>query len=164
LDVFINNAGIMKTFFVSDDEPENIRKVFEVNVVAACTCIKEAVKVIKETSGRGNVIVMNSILGHRIPDMPPNLPPPFGIYPATKHAISAVCQTLRQELNFTKTPIKVSCISPGMVETEMLTNFNQDLCAMLPKLTTIDVANAIKYVLSTPDHVNVSQYRILLFN
>lgn len=49
-----------------------------------------------------------SILGHRIPDVPY---PAFGVYPSTKFALTAMTQTLRQEIGFYKFPIKLT-VSP----------------------------------------------------
>lgn len=143
------------TNFITDDEPENIRKLFEVNVVASCVCVKEAVKLMRE-NGAGHIIIMNSILGHRIPDLPPGLKPPFGMYPASKHALTALCQTLRMEMSFLKLPIRITSISPGMVDSELLSNFNEQLVAVLPKLKVEDVADAVKYALATPERVSVS--------
>lgn len=142
------------TNFITDDEPENFRKLFDVNVIASCVCVKEAVKLMKD-QGSGHIIVMNSGLGHRIPDIPPGLKPPFGLYPATKFALTALCQTLRSEINFLKLPIKITSISPGMVESDLLNNFNQHLVAVMPKLKVEDVAEAVKYALNTPQRVRV---------
>lgn len=145
----------MMTNFVSDDDPENIRKLFEVNVIASCVCIKEAVKLMRENRS-GQIIVMNSILGHRIPDMPPGLRPPFGSYPASKFALTALCQTLRAEMNFLKLPIRITSISPGLVDSDFLSGFNKQLVAVMPKLKVEDVAEAVKYAINTPQRVRVS--------
>ncbi|KAG5679027.1 hypothetical protein PVAND_008629 [Polypedilum vanderplanki] len=155
LDIFVNNAGILMTDFVTEEETKNIRKLFDINVIGSCICLKEAINLMKETSGKGHVIVMNSILGHRIPDMPPNLKPPFGLYPSSKHALTALCQTLRQEMSFLKLPIRITSISPGMVDSDLLSGFNQQLVSMLPKLKVEDIAEAVKYVLNTPERVRV---------
>jgi NADP+-dependent farnesol dehydrogenase len=63
--VFVNNAGILMTNFVTEEESTNIKKLFDINVIGSCICLKEAISVMKETTGKGHVIVMNSILGHR---------------------------------------------------------------------------------------------------
>lgn len=157
LDIFINNAGIMKTTFLIDDNRESFRKIFEVNVIASCVCIKEAVNVMKSTNGQGHIVIMNSILGHRVPDVPPPLRPSFGVYPATKFALTGICQTLRQELNFYQLPIKVTSISPGMVDSEMLNIMNSNLVGMLPKLNVEDVAEAVYYAVNTPKHVRIDE-------
>ena len=131
--------------------------MFDVNVIASCICIKEAVALMRETTGRGHIIVINSALGHRIPDMPFEVPPPFGVYPATKYALTALCQTVRQELSFLKLPIKVTSISPGMVQSEMLESLNQNFISMLPKLLVEDVADAVIYAVNTPNRVRIDE-------
>lgn len=147
----------MVTKFLTEDETDTFRKMFDVNVIAACVCLKEAVNLIKETSGEGHIIVMNSILGHRVPDIPYPMKPSFGVYPSTKYALSGLCQTLRQELSFSHIPIKLTSISPGMVESDMLNNMNQELVAILPKLKVEDIADAVCYAINTPDHVRVDE-------
>lgn len=96
-----------------------------------------------------------SILGHRIPDISY---PAFGVYPATKHSLTALCQTIRQELSFLKAPIKLTSVSPGMVDTDILTAMNQEVISRLPKLGVSDVTDAVVYALSTPDTVRVSKF------
>lgn len=145
----------MITKFLIEDETVNFKKMFDVNVIASCVCLREAIKVMKETTCRGHIIVLNSILGHRIPDIPYPMKPSFGVYPATKHALTALCQTVRQELSYLKMPIKITSISPGMVDSEMLSCMNQELVATLPKLQVEDVAEAILYAVNTPDRVRV---------
>jgi NADP+-dependent farnesol dehydrogenase len=119
--------------------------------------MREAVKLMEETTGKGHIIVLNSILDHRIPDIPFPLKPSFGVYPATKFALTALCQTLRQELNYLKLPIKVTSISPEMVESDMLSSMNQELISMLPKLKVQDVSEAVYYVINTPECVQVDE-------
>lgn len=147
----------MNSTFLINDSMENFRKSFDVNVIASCVCLREAVKLMKETNSRGQIIVMNSILGHRVPDIPYPMKPSFGVYPATKHALTAICQTIRQELNYLNLPIKVTSISPGMVETEMLSSMNHELVAMLPKLSVQDIADAVLYVVKTPHSVRIDE-------
>lgn len=50
-------------------------------------------------------LIDDSVLGHRIPEVPVPL---FSVYPATKHAITALCQTVRQEIHFLKLNIKLT--------------------------------------------------------
>lgn len=157
LDIFVNNAGIMKTTFIIDETAENIVKMFNVNVIASCVCIREAVNLMKLTNGHGHIVVMNSILGHRIPDVPSPMRPSFGVYPATKFALSGICQVLRQEISFSQLPIRITSISPGMVDSEMLENMNAPLVAMLPKLKVEDVADAVLYAVNTPRHVRIDE-------
>jgi NADP+-dependent farnesol dehydrogenase len=152
IDVFINNAGVFISNFLVDSDSESYRKLFNVNVIAACICLREAVKLMKETSVKGHILIINSILGHRIPDISY---PAFGVYPATKYSLTALSQTVRQELSFLKLPIKLTSVSPGMVDTDILQAMNQEVVSRLPKLNISDVTDAVLYALSTPDNVRV---------
>lgn len=51
----------------------------------------------------GQVIQINSVLGHKVPPIPG-----LSIYPATKHAVTALTETLRHEFNHEKSKIKVT--------------------------------------------------------
>lgn len=154
VDVFVNNAGIMKAAFLIDGETEDFQKTFDLNVVAACRCTREAVKHMRSTGTEGHIIIINSILGHRIPDVPVPL---FNVYPATKYALTALSQTIRQELHFHKANIKLTSISPGMVDTEFLSAYDSTLYASLPKLNVKDVTSAVLYALGTPDYVQIEE-------
>lgn len=80
--------------------------------------------------------------------------PLFSVYPATKHAITALCQTVRQEIHFLKLNIKLTSICPGLVDTDFLNVYSQAVDE-LPKLQPMDVAKAVLYALDTPDGVQV---------
>lgn len=181
IDIFINNAGIFVSKFLVESESDNFRKLFDVNVIGACICLREAVGIMRKNSLNGHIIVINrwrlyqiltnsnltlifltnfvkiSILGHRIPD---TTYPAFGVYPATKHALTALNQTVRQEISFLKAPIKLTSISPGMVDTDILTALNEEVVSRLPKLSVSDVSDAVIYALSTPNSVRVSPYSL----
>lgn len=103
--MFVNNAGIMISNFLIDGETDSFRKLFNVNVIASCIALRESVKIMREQSSLGHIIIINSILGHRIPDVPY---PAFGVYPATKYSLTALCQTVRQELSFSQLKIKLT--------------------------------------------------------
>ncbi|CRK95666.1 CLUMA_CG009124, isoform A, partial [Clunio marinus] len=157
LDIFVNNAGVMMPDLTLIEKTENIRKMFDVNVIALFTCVREAVKVMKETSVKGHIIVINSILGHKVPDIPRQIKPPFGFYPATKFAVNGFCQTLRQELNYETLPIKLTSVSPGMVDSEMINCMDEELVKSLPKLSTVDVAKAVLFAITTPHRVKIDE-------
>lgn len=103
VDVLINNAAILISDFVVDTPIETVRKVFDLNVVAATICVQQTVKSLRKRGSKGHIIALNSILGHRIPDVPK---PVFGIYPASKFAISALAHLVKSEMAFLKAPIK----------------------------------------------------------
>ena len=59
----------------------------------------------RENNISGHVIHMNAIAGHYVPSMPE---PNFNVYPASKFAVTALTESLRQELRYHKTGIKVT--------------------------------------------------------
>ncbi|MED6269315.1 Dehydrogenase/reductase SDR member 11 [Characodon lateralis] len=83
---------------------------------------------------------------------------------ATKYAVSALTEGLRQEIREAKTHIRATSISPGIVETEFIYRLYSDnpekakaSYSRLKTLEAIDVANAVVYVLSAPPHVEVGE-------
>lgn len=152
IDVFINNAGIIRAAFLQDSSTEDFKNLFDTNVIATCICVREAIKLMRENGSKGHIIILNSILGHRIPDVPIPL---FSVYPSTKHAISALCQTVRQEIHFQKLNIKLTSISPGMVDTDFLSVYGSSVYNSMPKLKPDDIAEAVMYALNTPDYVQI---------
>lgn len=108
VDVLINNAGIIKSHFLIEGKTEDFKEIFDLNVMASCVCVREAIKCMRDRKVKGHVILLNSILGHRIPEVPVPL---FGVYPASKYAITAISQTIRRELAYHKASIKVTVCS-----------------------------------------------------
>uniref|UniRef100_A0AAZ1WXA9 Dehydrogenase/reductase (SDR family) member 11b n=1 Tax=Oreochromis aureus TaxID=47969 RepID=A0AAZ1WXA9_OREAU len=83
-------------------------------------------------------------------------------YSATKYAVTALTEGLRQELRAENTHIRATCISPGVVETEFMSRFYNDspekaagIYAAVKPMKAIDVASAVTYVLSAPPHVQI---------
>lgn len=110
-------------------------------------------------------IFSSSVLGHVIGTSGSTR---ITIYPASKFAVKALTESLRQELVFLKSKIKVSSVSPGLVGSEFLEASASNSGAALskeameaykarPKLKPEDVADAVIYVLSTPPHVQVHE-------
>ncbi|XP_055716041.1 farnesol dehydrogenase [Phlebotomus papatasi] len=154
VDVFISNAGLIKSAFLIEHDLETFKETLDLNLWASVMCIKEAIKDMQERKSRGHIVIINSILGHRIPDVPL---PKFNIYPATKFALTALAQTLRQELRFHRAEIKLTNICPGMVDTPMLNVFDSRHFAPLPKLTADDVKDAVIHALGTPENVQINE-------
>ncbi|RZC42719.1 adh short domain containing protein, partial [Asbolus verrucosus] len=153
--ILINNAGIVQNTNLVDGDTEKWRKVFDTNVLGLCIATREAVKVMRANNIDGHVIHINSVTGHKVPG------PGVNVYAASKYAVTALTETLRQELNQVGTKIKVTSISPGVVDTEILEVNNmlerqemkEAFNTMTPKLKSEDMVDSILYVLSTPPHV-----------
>ncbi|KAJ8913673.1 hypothetical protein NQ315_007390 [Exocentrus adspersus] len=159
--ILINNAGLTRPTHLIDGATEEWRRVFEVNVMALCICTREAVKIMKENDIAGHIVHMNSVVGHYVPNLPK---PNFNVYPASKFAVTALTESLRQELRYHESGIKVTSISPGVVKTEFADGFPEDgtkeAIESFPILKPEDIAEAVIYVLSTGPSVHVQELTI----
>jgi NADP-dependent 3-hydroxy acid dehydrogenase YdfG len=85
-----------------------------------------------------------------------------GVYNATKHAVGAFSESLRQEV--TKLHVRVALVEPGAVATELaghnraevLEGMNKRFASM-ERLETSDIADAIAYVVTRPRHVAINE-------
>ncbi|XP_055381458.1 farnesol dehydrogenase [Condylostylus longicornis] len=150
LNVFVNNAGMIKASFLMNTNTEDIKQLFDLNVVSSCVCTKEALLMMQKNQTKGHIILINSVLGHRIPDVPVPL---FSVYPSTKFALTALCQTIKQEINYHKLSVKLTSINPGMVDTDFLKVYQ--CYDKFPKLKPENVAQAVVFALQTPDNVQI---------
>lgn len=154
VDVLINNAGLGHRESLMTGRTEAWREMLEVNVLALCICTREAVRDMRERSNAGHIIHISSMSGHRVPAS-------GGVYAASKFAVRALTEGLRQELRAAGTQIKVSSVSPGFVETEFAEKFSQsaqkarEVYSQYPVLQPKDIAEAVWYLLCQPDHVQV---------
>lgn len=101
-------------------------------------------------------LFIGSNLAHYVPEYGP-----FHFYSATKHAVRALTEGLRQELKAIKSPIRVTCISPGLVKSSIFKNslgenFDRHLYKAYPSIAAADVASTIEFVLAAPSHVQVN--------
>jgi short-subunit dehydrogenase len=109
LDLLINNAGVSDAGRFADSTPERLRWIMEVNFFAPVELIREALPLLAQ-SGRGLVVNVGSILGHRAIPRRAN-------YCASKFALQGVSESLRAELATDR--IGVVLVSPGATETEL---------------------------------------------
>ena len=108
--MLVNNAGIITRCLLSDPEnSRDLRSTMETNIVGLVMCIREAVKFMKRTvTGTGHIVNINSIFGYKVHQCVPGTKPINGMYPASKYAVTALTESIRQELNYLSTNIKVS--------------------------------------------------------
>uniref|UniRef100_A0A6P7FQH7 Farnesol dehydrogenase-like isoform X1 n=1 Tax=Diabrotica virgifera virgifera TaxID=50390 RepID=A0A6P7FQH7_DIAVI len=151
--ILINNAGCHhKTGLIGGDTGA-WRATIDVNLIALCIATREAIDIMQKNNIDGYIIHINSIVGHTVLNVPN-----VNVYPATKHGITALTETLRHELNARKSKIRVTSISPGVVDTELISDIKKsDAFALIKNamLKSEDIADAISYVLSTPLHVQI---------
>jgi len=152
VDVLVNNAGLGRRAPLLSGDAESWREMLDVNVLALTICTREAVKQM-QANNSGHVINISSMAGHRVL-------PSSTFYAATKFAVRALTEGLRQELRSADSPIRVSAVSPGLVETEFVAQMDSEAQAKetygrFPVLQPEDIANAVWYLLSQPEYVQI---------
>ncbi|XP_063929774.1 farnesol dehydrogenase-like [Zophobas morio] len=159
--ILINSAGVAKDNFLRNGDSEAWRQTFDVNVLGLCIATREAVKIMSANDINGHIIHINSVAGHKYVDMPG-----MNVYTASKYAVTALTESLRHEMNDIDSKIKITSISPGLVASEMST-LNTEFCEerlnlvkSLPILQAEDIAEAVGFVLSTSENVQINELTI----
>ncbi|XP_058838955.1 farnesol dehydrogenase-like [Topomyia yanbarensis] len=159
VDVLVNNAGTyQKVDLLAPGNTDCLRQSLNTNVLGLALCSREAFQSMKKRSVDGHIFHINSIEGHKVPFYPG-----ANLYPASKYAVTAITETMRNELREAGTKIKVTSISPGFVRTEMVElcdTYNNLEVESLPMLQPEDIAKAIVYALGTPPHVQIHELTI----
>lgn len=152
-EVLVNNAGLAAGLSpVHEGDPDDWDRMIDTNVKGLLAVTRAFLPAMIE-AGRGHVIQVGSIAGHAVY-------PKGNVYAATKHAVRALTEGMN--LDVAGTPIRVSSVDPGFVETEFsVVRFGgdearaKDVYRGFRPLTADDVADAVLYVATRPPHVNV---------
>jgi NADP-dependent 3-hydroxy acid dehydrogenase YdfG len=151
VDVIINNAGVMPLSPMSDLKVDEWDRMIDVNIRGVLNGIAAVLPDMK-ARGSGQVINVASVAAHVVV-------PTGAVYCATKYAVWAISDGLRQE----NPDIRVTTISPGVVVTELGDDISspatKDFLKDLRKnaLTPDAIARAIAYAVEQPDDVDVSE-------
>lgn len=164
ISILVNNAAILYNGNIldpGDDAMEQLNSVINTNFTGAVQCSREAIRLIEKSCDYGLVININSIAGNYVP---------FGmgsnVYAASKHALRAFTEVLRHELVTKKNnKIRVSNLSPGVVETEMavaagMVSDASLIYKHLPHLSSENVSESVMFLLQVPHNVNITQLTI----
>jgi NADP-dependent 3-hydroxy acid dehydrogenase YdfG len=160
VDVLVNNAGLGRRAPLTSGPTDAWREMLEVNVLGLCIATCEAIQDMERRGVAGHVVHGSSMAGHRIPG------PDGGVYAASKFAVRALTEALRVELRTKGSPIRISAISPGHVETEFAGVFQGDVekgaetYRRLKALEPRDVADAIVWAVTQPPHVQVHDVHV----
>ncbi|XP_064556318.1 farnesol dehydrogenase [Drosophila montana] len=160
--VLVSNAGIMATTELSGaGNTQPIRDTIETNIMGSVYCVREAFQAMRQDEQQpGHVIIVNSVAGQQVPNLGAQLPS-LNIYPASKFALRAMQEIYRQEFQRHKTQVRVSTISPGIVDTDILPEQLQGVIKQhMPMLRAEDVADAILWTIGTPANVQVQNITI----
>ena len=113
MDILVANAGLGLYGPIAEADPEDWRRMFEVNVLGVLYATRAALRHMLGR-GSGDVILASSLAGRRVPRAD------GAVYAATKHALTAVAEGLRMEVH--KEGIRVITVEPGLVRTEFPEN------------------------------------------
>ncbi|HET6733389.1 SDR family oxidoreductase [Mycobacterium sp.] len=154
VDVLINNAGVMLLGPIVGPPVEDWQRMVDLNILGVLYCTHAALPLMVE-SGGGHIINVSSVAGKAVA-------PGGGVYSMTKFAVGAFSEALRQELM--NDGVRVTLIEPGRVDTELIDHVDPELRKVIDArwvgvtpLNAHDIATAIMYALTQPDHVIVNQ-------
>jgi len=155
LAVLVNNAGgAVGQEPIERTSPEAWQQMYDSNVIGTLRVTKALLPALR-ASGAGTVLNVGSIAGHLAYEGGAG-------YTAAKHGVAMITETLRLELN--GEPVRVTEIAPGMVHTDefSLVRFGGDqaraeavYAGVAEPLTADDVADAISWMATRPQHVNI---------
>jgi 3-hydroxy acid dehydrogenase / malonic semialdehyde reductase len=152
-DVLINNAGLASGLAkIHEGDPEDWDRMIDTNLKGLLN-VTRAILPHMVARRRGHVVNLGSTAGH--------VTYPMGnVYSATKFGVRALTEAMN--LDVSGTPIRVSSVDPGFVETEFSeVRFHGDrerakaVYKGFKPLTADDVADAIAYIVNLPEHVNI---------
>jgi 3alpha(or 20beta)-hydroxysteroid dehydrogenase len=124
-DILVNNAGIEITSLVADVEADSLRKMFDVNVVGTLLGMKHAFRAMRPggVAGKGGAIVNIASVAATIAF------PAIAGYSATKSAVDRATRVAAMEAGKLGYGVRVNCVYPGLVPTEMGTKLAADVVA-----------------------------------
>ena len=155
IDILVNAAGLMLLGRIVGADTEDWRRSMSTNVLGLMYMTHAVVPHLLE-QGSGDVVNISSVAG-RVARKG------AGVYNASKWAVNAFSESLRQEV--TGQGVRISLIEPGAVDTELNEHITdqdakktaKDTYAAMRALQASDVARAIRYVVTQPEHVAVNE-------
>jgi NADP-dependent 3-hydroxy acid dehydrogenase YdfG len=153
LDILVANAGLGLYGSIAEGEPEDWRRMFEVNVLGVLYVTRAAVRHMLGR-GSGDVVFISSLAGRRVPRADGT------VYAATKHALTAVAEGLRMDVH--DRGIRVIKVEPGLVRTEFPESSYPSAREYYAQreyspLEAEDIAEAVLYAITQPPRVSVNE-------
>ena len=143
VDILICNAGICRTGLLSGLPEEDWDRLFAVNVKGVYNCVNAAMPYFLQKHS-GSIVTVSSMWGQVGASCE-------AAYSATKGAVIALSKALAQELG--PSGIRVNCVAPGVILTDMCANVDPDVLAEMAEETpagrngnSMDVAKAMEYL------------------
>lgn len=155
-EAIINNAGVMLLGDITTQDPQEWKRMFDVNILGVLNGMQAVLPQMKERKG-GTIINVSSIAGRKTF-------PNHAAYTGTKFGVHAITENAREEA--APHNVRMVTIAPGAVETELLSHTNSDEIKagydawkkeMGGVLAPGDIAKAIWYAFNQPQGVNVRE-------
>jgi NADP-dependent 3-hydroxy acid dehydrogenase YdfG len=160
LDILINNAGVMLLGPITDAPVDEWDQMVRINILGLLYCAKAALPHLLSAAETGprqtaDLVNVSSVAGRVVRNG-------SGVYNATKHAVGAFSESLRQEV--TRRHVRVGLIEPGAVATELASHNRPEIqagmrerFANMERLESDDIADAIGYMVTRPRRVAVNE-------
>jgi len=158
IDILVNNAGVMLLHQIEGVDTGEWRQMLNLNVLAVMLACHEILPIMKAQGG-GHIVNISSVAGRQVKAG-------YSGYNASKWALGAFSESLRQEV--TRQHIRVTVIEPGMVATELRQHISdpevrkaqQEAEHSITPLRGEDIAAAIVFALTQPEHVSINELLI----
>jgi len=154
VDVMINNAGLMPQSLLERLKTDEWDRMIDVNIKGTLYGIAAALPYMKQQKAN-HIVNVSSVVGHKVG-------PGSAVYAATKHAVRALSEGLRQEVK--PYNIRTTVISPGAVATELPESATDpDAAVRLKKfyseyaIPADSFARAVAYAIGEPDDVDINE-------
>jgi NADP-dependent 3-hydroxy acid dehydrogenase YdfG len=157
VDILVNNAGLMPLSFFKSLKVDEWDQMIDVNIKGVIYCTAAVITHMMNKKA-GHIVNVSSVAGRIVF-------PSGSVYCATKHAVAAFSEGLRQEFS-QRANIRVTCIEPGEVATELLNTITDKSLEKYvesakqreaQQLQSEDIANAILFAVDSPAHMNVNE-------
>lgn len=151
VDVIVNNAGVMPLSLMASLNVEEWDRMIDVNIKGVLYGIAA---VLPEMTARGSGHIINIASVGAL-----TVSPAAAVYCATKYAVRAISDGLRQERN----DIRVTCIHPGVVESELANSITDPVAAEAMKayraiaLRSDAIGRAVRFAIQQSEDVDVSE-------
>jgi 3-hydroxy acid dehydrogenase/malonic semialdehyde reductase len=152
--VLVNNAGLARGFAkLHEGDPADWDEMIDTNIKGLLNVTRAFLPAMVD-AGRGHVVNIGSTAGHMTY-------PKGNVYASTKYAVRALTEGM--SIDLVETPVRVSSVDPGFVETEFsIVRFRGDedrakqVYAGFQPLAAEDIAEAVRWVIAQPEHVTIA--------
>ncbi|WP_141501152.1 SDR family oxidoreductase [Paenibacillus luteus] len=154
IDVLVNNAGVMPVSRLNELRVEEWEHMIDVNIKGVLYGIAAVLPAMREQQN-GHIINVSSVAGHSVS-------PTSAVYSATKFAVRAISEGLRQEESPTSN-IRSTIISPGITDSELINTVKSpEVQAMASHFSSLSIspyriAGAIAYAIHEPEDTGINE-------